>query len=111
MTGTAALRLFETHLTVARLEASVRFYQEVVGLELAYRLEDPAGSHPHGEAELGLFGGGGWPVAGESRIDLIHTRFPAKAGSRVRVRSPRTSERRTSSHAMAAKSSAFSPRT
>ena len=32
--------LFETHLTVADLDASVTFYREIVGLELAHRLQD-----------------------------------------------------------------------
>jgi lactoylglutathione lyase len=44
MTGTQTavqiLGLFETHLTVANLDASVRFYGELLGLELAYRLQD-----------------------------------------------------------------------
>ncbi|MEZ5290865.1 MAG: VOC family protein [Vicinamibacterales bacterium] len=35
----APQRLFETHLTVADLDRSARFYEEVVGLEPAYRLE------------------------------------------------------------------------
>jgi lactoylglutathione lyase len=32
--------LFETHLTVASLDASVAFYRDLMGLELAYRLDD-----------------------------------------------------------------------
>lgn len=33
--------LFETHLTVANLDASVAFYRDLVSLELAYRMDDP----------------------------------------------------------------------
>lgn len=65
MTGIAALRLFETHLTVARLDVSVGFYQEVVGLELAYRLEDPRVAFfwigGRGHSMLGLWEAGGAP--------------------------------------------------
>ncbi|MGE0813599.1 MAG: VOC family protein [Vicinamibacterales bacterium] len=35
----APQRLFETHLTVADLDTSARFYEEVVGLQPAYRLD------------------------------------------------------------------------
>ena len=39
-TAVQIVGLFETHLTVANLDASVRFYGELLGLELAYRLQD-----------------------------------------------------------------------
>jgi lactoylglutathione lyase len=32
--------LFETHLTVRRLDTSIDFYRDVVGLEMAYRWDD-----------------------------------------------------------------------
>jgi catechol 2,3-dioxygenase-like lactoylglutathione lyase family enzyme len=32
--------LFEAHLTVSDLDASIRFYRDVLGLELAYRLPE-----------------------------------------------------------------------
>jgi lactoylglutathione lyase len=32
--------LFETHLTVANLDASVLFYRDVLGLELGFRLDE-----------------------------------------------------------------------
>lgn len=32
--------LFETHLTVASLEASIEFYRDIVGLELAHRVPE-----------------------------------------------------------------------
>ena len=32
--------LFETHLAVASLDASIAFYRDVVGLELACRIDD-----------------------------------------------------------------------
>jgi len=32
--------LFETHVTVARLDVSIAFYRDAMGLDLAYRLDD-----------------------------------------------------------------------
>lgn len=40
MTRVPTQGLFETHLTVSDLDRSMAFYRDVVGLELAYRLDD-----------------------------------------------------------------------
>jgi lactoylglutathione lyase len=57
--------LFETHLTVRDLEASIRFYQEVVGLELAYRMDERGVAFlwigGPGEGMLGLSSAGSSP--------------------------------------------------
>jgi lactoylglutathione lyase len=58
--------LFETHLTVRDVPTSVAFYQNIVGLELAYDL--PARNVAfmwiggHGHAMLGLWGIGSSPL-------------------------------------------------
>ena len=59
--------LFETHLTVRDLPKSIAFYQNVVGLELAYEL--PARNVAfmwiggRGKAMLGLWGAGSSPIS------------------------------------------------
>ena len=39
MTRVTPSRLFEAHLTVTDLDVSARFYQDMVGLQPAYRLD------------------------------------------------------------------------
>jgi len=53
--------LFETHLNVRDLDSSIAFYRDVVGLDLAYRLEERHVAFfwigGHGHTMLGLWSG------------------------------------------------------
>ena len=57
--------LFETHLNVRDLDVSIAFYRDVVGLELAYRLEERRVAFfwigGRGHAMLGLWSGDASP--------------------------------------------------
>jgi lactoylglutathione lyase len=59
--------LFETHLNVRDLDRSVAFYRDIVGLDLAYRLEERHVAFfwigGRGLAMLGLWSGGSSPNA------------------------------------------------
>jgi lactoylglutathione lyase len=63
--ATAVARLFEAHLTVANLDASIAFYRDLLGLELAY--VTPGGQAAffwigsRGNTMLGLWAGGSTP--------------------------------------------------
>jgi lactoylglutathione lyase len=68
--------LFETHLTVSRLEPAIEFYRDVVGLELAYRWDERRVAFfwigGRGNSMLGL-----WEV-GTAPISMhLHTAFRA----------------------------------
>lgn len=67
--------LFETHLNVHDLDASIRFYEEVVGLELAYRMDERGVAFlwigGRGNAMLGLWQAGSSPNA--MRLHLAFT--------------------------------------
>jgi lactoylglutathione lyase len=58
--------LFESHLLVADTEASTRFYQDVVGLRLAYRMPDRDAALLWAGAEetsmIGLWSAGSAPI-------------------------------------------------
>jgi len=68
--------LFEAHLTVANLERAMKFYGEILGLELATQINDPKVAFywlgGRGKSMLGL-----WEVgAGPQRLSL-HVAFTA----------------------------------
>ena len=66
--------LFETHLTVKRLETSAAFYQETIGLELAYVSHERRVAFfwigGHGNAMLGL-----WEVGDAPNGMRLHLAF------------------------------------
>ena len=66
--------LFETHLTVANLEASVTFYRDVIGLELAYQLDEPRVAFfwigARGRSMLGV-----WETGHAPNLMRLHTAF------------------------------------
>ena len=74
MTSMPTLGLFETHLTVASLDASVTFYRDVVGLDLAHWLEEPRAAFfwvgGHGRTMLGL-----WETGRAPNAMRLHTAF------------------------------------
>ena len=65
MTMALPTGLFEAHLVVSDLSRSVAFYQDVVGLELAYELPDRGAAFlwvgPPGHSMLGLWASGPAP--------------------------------------------------
>src|SRR3954452_9489980 len=67
MTAARPTALFEAHLTVADLARSTAFYEEVVGLALAYRLPDRGAVFfwigGRGRSMLGLWASGSAPMA------------------------------------------------
>lgn len=69
--------LFETHLTVARLEPAVVFYSEVVGLELAHRVPERKAAFfwigRRGHAMLGLWEVGTAPLSMRLHLALTST--------------------------------------
>lgn len=66
--------LFETHLTVASLDVSVPFYRDLIGLELAYRLDDRRVAFfwigGRGRSMLGL-----WETGSAPNTMRLHTAF------------------------------------
>jgi lactoylglutathione lyase len=66
--------LFETHLTVASLDASVAFYRDVLGLELAVRLDERRVAFfwlgERGRSMLGL-----WETGSTPNTLRLHTAF------------------------------------
>lgn len=69
--------LFETHLTVARLDRAIAFYRDVIGLELATVLEQPrvaffwiAGAK---RQMLGLWDVGGAPIGMQLHLAFTAT--------------------------------------
>ena len=68
--------LFEAHLTVADLDASIAFYRERVGLELAHVTTDPRAAFfwigPRGRTMLGL-----WTSTGSTTPPPAHIAFAA----------------------------------
>ena len=66
--------LFETHLNVRDLDRSIAFYRDIVGLELAYRLEERHVAFfwigGRGRFMLGLWSGGSSP-----NTMRLHTAF------------------------------------
>jgi catechol 2,3-dioxygenase-like lactoylglutathione lyase family enzyme len=71
---TAAVGLFEAHLTVADLDRSVAFYRDAVGLEVALELDSRGAAFlwvgAPGEAMLGLWSLGSAPVGLSLHIAL-----------------------------------------
>jgi lactoylglutathione lyase len=71
---TAAVGLFEAHLTVADLDRSVAFYRDAVGLEVALELDSGGAAFlwvgAPGEAMLGLWSLGSAPVGLSLHIAL-----------------------------------------
>lgn len=69
--------LFETHLTVARLEPAVAFYRDVVGLELAHRVPERNAAFfwigHHGHAMLGLWEVGTAPLGIRQHLAFTST--------------------------------------
>jgi lactoylglutathione lyase len=65
MTTATAQHLFEAHLAVSNLDASVAFYRDVVGLELAYAMPDRQAAFfwigARGRAMLGVWAAGSAP--------------------------------------------------
>lgn len=65
-TSATVSALFEAHLLVADVEASARFYQEVVGLQVAYRMPDRAAALLWAGADetsmIGLWSAGSAPI-------------------------------------------------
>ena len=61
----SAKNLFEAHVAVADLTASIAFYRDVLGLELAHVTTNPDAAFfwigAHGRAMLGLWAAGGAP--------------------------------------------------
>lgn len=76
MAGVIA-RLFEAHLTVRRLDESIRFYRDRLGLELAHRRSDGRAAFfwtgARGDGMLGLWAAG----AGPERV-VGHIAFTAR---------------------------------
>jgi lactoylglutathione lyase len=64
--NTQAIGLFETHVTVSDIEASLAFYRDVVGLHVAYELPERGAAFlwigAPGEAMLGLWSIGSSPI-------------------------------------------------
>jgi lactoylglutathione lyase len=73
-----AENLFEAHLAVADLDASIAFYRDVLGLELAHRTTEPRAAFfwigAHGRAMLGLWAAGG---ASQPNAPTSHIAFSA----------------------------------
>ena len=76
--------LFETHLTVSDLEASIAFYRDVVGLPLAHRVpERHAAFHwigAPGRAMLGL-----WSLHTSPVRLRLHLAFESAGVSRIKL--------------------------
>jgi len=70
--------LFETHLTVSRLEASIDFYRDVVGLELALMVPDRRVAFfwigGRGQSMLGV-----WEVGTAPNAMRLHLAFTCEA--------------------------------
>lgn len=68
--------LFEAHLTVVNLERAMKFYGQVLGLELATKIEEPRVAFywigGKGQSMLGL-----WEVGGGPQRMSLHTAFRA----------------------------------
>ena len=66
--------LFETHLTVASLDVSVAFYRDLMGLDLAYRLDERRVAFfwigGRGRSMLGL-----WETGSAPNTMRLHTAF------------------------------------
>lgn len=66
--------LFETHLTVRSLDKAVAFYRDVLGLELAYRLDERRVAFfwlgGRGNAMLGL-----WEAGSSPNVMRLHLAF------------------------------------
>lgn len=71
------LGLFESHLTVRNLDASIAFYRDVVGLELAYRIPERRAAFlwigGRGKAMLGLWESPDAPIALKLHIAFSRT--------------------------------------
>ena len=88
----AAQSLFEAHLTVANVDASIAFYRDVLGLELAHTTDDHSAAFfwvgSRGHTMLGLWTAGAAPqkltahVAFAARLEdvLALPRHLARAG-------------------------------
>lgn len=74
MTAVPVNGLFETHLTVRSLDASIAFYRDRLGLELAYRLDERRVAFfwvgGRGTAMLGL-----WEAGSAPNIMRLHLAF------------------------------------
>ena len=82
--------LFETHLTVADLDRSVRFYRDIVGLQPALEIGDRGGAFlwivKPGEAMLGLWSLGTAPISLRLHVALaveLHDLHRAPAALRA----------------------------
>lgn len=68
----SAQRLFEAHVSVGDLQASIVFYRDVLGLELAHTTTSPDAAFfwigTRGRAMLGVWAGGGAPQRITSHI-------------------------------------------
>jgi lactoylglutathione lyase len=74
--ATSVERLFEAHLSVADLDASVAFYRDLVGLELAHVVPARQAAFfwigPHGSGMLGL-----WSIGTNPQKTMMHVAFAA----------------------------------
>ena len=77
-------RLFETHLTVADLARSLRFYHDVVGLQIAYEIRERGAAFlwvgEPGESMLGLWSLGTSPIGMH-----LHLAFAVDLGDLLRA--------------------------
>ena len=74
MTAVPVTGLFETHLTVRNLDTSIAFYRDLLGLELANRLDERRVAFfwlgGRGQAMLGL-----WEAGSSPNIMRLHLAF------------------------------------
>jgi len=80
-------RLFEAHLTVSDLDASIAFYRDRVGLELAHVVPARQAAFfwvgSRGSTMLGLWAGGSAPQKTTTHIAFVATRDDVVSAPRV----------------------------
>ena len=80
-------RFFEAHLTVSDLDASIAFYRDRVGLELAHVVPDRQAAFfwvgSRGSTMLGVWAGGSAPQKTTTHIAFVATRDDVVSAPRV----------------------------